>query len=661
MEAKAVGKLGCDLILLSIMLLLSACGGGGGGSGSSSGSGSVSSNLTGYFVDSPVSGAFYKTSSGLTGTTQSDGSFTYKSGDSVDFTVLGVSLSSAAGNMGGVAIPPGGVITPFTITGEAPNSSNLSAPKAAAMAAFLQTLSNISAGSANASGSANLLMPSGMMANTLMTTFAQQLPGSGSTLIQTIASNLTSLVGGNNSSLVVSPANAIANAYGFYQATSSSQTSAGQAYVNSVWNVTNCTTGTCNIYALLQPNGIVAGINASKNNVFGGYWIASGGNLTIHLQGNGGSGDVTLSGGATTSSAVTITSNGSPAGTATITEILATSGSVTSNNAGLWFANYTPTSSVGSTTAGQGIFIAAPNGVLAGITNGSSYLSGVWSGTSGTITSSGGSGNTCTLNFSSMTGTCSSTGATVAVTGTLVLSRQMLAPPSYGSGGGSSGTPITLSGTWTLHCPNCGTGSTGASAANNLSSGTYTATVNNGNITINPTTTTTGGAGGLPVFSGTVSSSGLVNATAGGGNDCVNTLLFSLTGQLTGNSMSFAVSRPQGPFASGSGICEAEYGSGIAGATTSYTVGGAASFGQSGNCVAISLVDTSSNSGMNTNLQVGPGCNMPVNFQFPVTIPAGDSYLVSIPTNQPIAPHCSLKNGSGVASANVSNISVICL
>jgi hypothetical protein len=61
--------------------LLAACGGGGGGSDTTT--------LSGQFIDAPVEGLYYISSTGVTGTTDADGTFKFKAGDSVIFRVGG--------------------------------------------------------------------------------------------------------------------------------------------------------------------------------------------------------------------------------------------------------------------------------------------------------------------------------------------------------------------------------------------------------------------------------------------------------------------------------------------------------------------------------------------------------------------------------------------
>ncbi|MBD2859469.1 thrombospondin type 3 repeat-containing protein [Spongiibacter sp. KMU-158] len=71
--------------------LLAACGGGGSAS-------EDSPALTGYFVDAPVGGLRFLTSSGESGTTAQDGGFLYRSGDSVTFSLGGIEIGTLVGD-----------------------------------------------------------------------------------------------------------------------------------------------------------------------------------------------------------------------------------------------------------------------------------------------------------------------------------------------------------------------------------------------------------------------------------------------------------------------------------------------------------------------------------------------------------------------------------
>jgi hypothetical protein len=103
-------------------LSLIGCGGGGGSS-----AGDTTTN-TGIFVDSPVEGLKYSTST-LSGFTNNKGEFQYKTGEEVKFSIGNLALGSAKG---------GELMTPLTLTGES-DLNNISS-KATNIARILQSL-----------------------------------------------------------------------------------------------------------------------------------------------------------------------------------------------------------------------------------------------------------------------------------------------------------------------------------------------------------------------------------------------------------------------------------------------------------------------------------------------------------------------------------------
>lgn len=109
-------------LTLSSMALLTACGGG--GSGDSPGS----ATLVGQFIDSPVANVAYRTSSGLSGTTNTDGQFNYRAGDTVRLSIGQVLLGEARA---------GETLTPLDLVG---GSSDIDHPKVVKLLQLLQTL-----------------------------------------------------------------------------------------------------------------------------------------------------------------------------------------------------------------------------------------------------------------------------------------------------------------------------------------------------------------------------------------------------------------------------------------------------------------------------------------------------------------------------------------
>ena len=111
-------------------LLLAACSSGGGGGGG--GTTVAAPTLTGTFVDAPVAGLPYATSSGLSGVTNSQGQFLYRSGDTVTFSYGQTALGS---------IPAVPQVTPWTVF-VGLNSPDPADPRWINLARFLQTFNN---------------------------------------------------------------------------------------------------------------------------------------------------------------------------------------------------------------------------------------------------------------------------------------------------------------------------------------------------------------------------------------------------------------------------------------------------------------------------------------------------------------------------------------
>jgi hypothetical protein len=118
------------VVIVGVALSLVACSGGGGDGGG--GTPAAAPTLTGTFVDAPVAGLPYATSSGLSGVTNLQGQFSYRSGDTVQFsygqTVLG-------------SIPAVPQVTPWTVFGL--NSPDTADPRWINLARLLQTFNNV--------------------------------------------------------------------------------------------------------------------------------------------------------------------------------------------------------------------------------------------------------------------------------------------------------------------------------------------------------------------------------------------------------------------------------------------------------------------------------------------------------------------------------------
>lgn len=101
-------------LLCSLTVLLAACGG-------------DSGIQTGVFLDSAVSGAAYRTSSGLKGTTDAQGRFDYRAGDTVTFSVGGIDLPAAKA---------AAKVTPLDLVG----ATHAGDPRALTIARLLQSV-----------------------------------------------------------------------------------------------------------------------------------------------------------------------------------------------------------------------------------------------------------------------------------------------------------------------------------------------------------------------------------------------------------------------------------------------------------------------------------------------------------------------------------------
>lgn len=112
-------------IVLGSTMSLSACGGGGGSSSSSNNPTTtpVSQPVSGLFIDSAVAGLSYSCSSGKSGVTDTNGTYTCNKGDTVTFSINGYVIGSASAS---------DVITPETLTTNTEQAVNV--------AQLLQTL-----------------------------------------------------------------------------------------------------------------------------------------------------------------------------------------------------------------------------------------------------------------------------------------------------------------------------------------------------------------------------------------------------------------------------------------------------------------------------------------------------------------------------------------
>ena len=277
---------------LSLMcLLLIDCGGGGGGSASST------APSIGYFVDAPVNGVTYNCGA-LSGTTGTNGSFSYDAGTSCTFSLGNVTIGSLS------SVPSDGNVTPFDVAGV--SRSNATAPGAIAVAQFLQSLDS-------GSNSGVITIPqsvtaalSAVPATTIVT--SSGIPASTATLqsLVTAASPTASLV---SSAIAAATMNAYiqtANININITIISPSGSSYGSNSSNLIEPTLTTSPG-----STLTPNGTSVGFSATSNIAANGFWellpsSSTAPNVFQLMQGlDGKNNSITLSGSSSMSAATT--------------------------------------------------------------------------------------------------------------------------------------------------------------------------------------------------------------------------------------------------------------------------------------------------------------------------------------------------------------------
>ena len=166
------------LASLTLLALLTACGGGGGGSTTS----------TGSFINSPTKGITYSASpSGLTGTTDENGTYSYQAGDTVTFTL----------NLGASTVTLGSTANPSATT----SILSLSVPNGGDPVAVAQVLETLDKGTADGKMDVSgISLPEGSTLTAI--TNALKTSSVASTDIATIAAAVqTVLTNANNGTL----------------------------------------------------------------------------------------------------------------------------------------------------------------------------------------------------------------------------------------------------------------------------------------------------------------------------------------------------------------------------------------------------------------------------------------------------------------------------
>ena len=427
---------------LSGALVLAGCGGSSGGTANTGTAAAPAATLAGTFTDAPVAGAKYVTSSGSGGcvasspcTTGAQGQFSYASGDTITFSAAGVTLGTTS------ALQPladgSTTVTPISLVSGATLPSD---PGPTAIAQFLQTLNTVAVSASGSNATGVLTMPTDPA---VLAKIQTGLAGAGVTSTSSVATVLTKLQTALNASFganqfTVVPANAATAAL--------TQGLNSTGIAGTVWSGP-CACGTSKqVTVYFQPDGTLTGFT-DDGNLLAGSWTGSltaGGGVTVHVTSPGGkyaTGTFTATAGTVTA----YTAAGAVDGTITLTKITASSVS-TANSPymGGWYATYTPNAArvAAGDHSGTAYIIAAPDGTLYGITDGSTKaFTGTWTVASGQATASWTDTNAIglSMNLATLTGTVTvdgQPGGTLALSRTGMLTRK--------NNQNYTGTPIPL-------------------------------------------------------------------------------------------------------------------------------------------------------------------------------------------------------------------------
>lgn len=127
-------------LFLACSLALTGCGGGG-SSNSGPAPTSITATHTAIFSDAPVIGLTYKASpSNISGTTNTKGEFDYKTGDSVTFSVAGITLGTVSNLSATSTSSSPAIITPINLVAGATDASN---PTVIAIGQLLGALNSV--------------------------------------------------------------------------------------------------------------------------------------------------------------------------------------------------------------------------------------------------------------------------------------------------------------------------------------------------------------------------------------------------------------------------------------------------------------------------------------------------------------------------------------
>lgn len=397
---------------LTLTLVLAGCGGGGGGSSSAvsppvvnPAPPPITQTQVGYFVDGPVVNLQYSAlPSGLSGTTDLTGAFSFKAGDTVTFSFGGIALGSTkpANSLNGAII-----VTPLALTGETDPSNS---PKAAALTALINTLDAISFYLIGPYPVGTQILP--VASNAAYTLLVADLVSLGNpqaitdTQLQPLLYALygTKTNGDPN-------VQAVSNLTGQTLVT---QATAGAGLAGTVWKgtVTDASNLSTPWYAYFSPDG-TAYVFSGNGQPDNGIWsVVPNGSISVFLSTTTAValGNFNFQPSATAITATILDSTNLSANvTIAASEVIAATAQATTYT-GPWHASLSPVSAGPAATTALILVDAA--GQLHGVTSDHQVLSGTVDLTTGVASAtSSAAGVTLSLNFATLTGTESSNSA----------------------------------------------------------------------------------------------------------------------------------------------------------------------------------------------------------------------------------------------------------
>ena len=408
-------------VIISIFIL-SACGSGGSGTSSTPATASAAPpTLQGVFADAPVAGLSYATSSGASGTTNAQGIFNYAAGDTVTFSVGGLTLGSATPS---VTLAGTTIVTPVDIVAGATGTSNA---KVTAIGQLLGTLNSIAVAS-NTGASGTFTIPNN--ATTLLSKLGT------ADVASITSSQLQNVVTAAGLGSVISSSDAQSNM---------NQGVNAATIIGTTWSG-SCTCGGGGTF-FFEPNGNLTGFT-DNGQLLAGTWTGSptaGGGVQISLASSEGgySKNGVIPAGKSTGTADIYDSNGALQGTFTFNQVA--SGSTLPNTlyVGGWYGTYTPNSAgiAAGDSGGQAYIILSPDKTFKGITDGAQAITGTWDPSTGVGSASfankSGGMVSISINLATQTGTVT-VGSTV--NGSISFSRTGTLAMNKGGQSGGSGT-----------------------------------------------------------------------------------------------------------------------------------------------------------------------------------------------------------------------------